>query len=120
MRAAMVIAAFRSTSRTRPVAWLLALALWLPAAQWAAATHALLHLDASAGASREQPADLPAGCDLCVVAAAAIGGAAPPSGASLSLFPPAPAAQPSERDVVASAAAPAHPYQSRAPPFLPA
>ena len=119
MRAAMVIAAFRSTSRTRPVAWLLALALWLPAAQWAAATHALLHLDASAGASREQPADLPAGCDLCVVAAA-IGGAAPPSGAALPLFSPVPAAQPSERNVVARAAAPAHPYQSRAPPVLPA
>ena len=117
MRAAMVLASFRSALRTRPFAWLLALALWLPAAQWAAATHALLHLDASAGQSREQPAHLPGACDLCVVAVA-VGGAAPPSGAALPLLAPAPAAQPSDRDVVARAAASAHPYQSRAPPSL--
>jgi hypothetical protein len=117
MRTAMGFAALRSQLRSHRFAWLLALLLWLPVAQWAAATHALLHLHASVSDERELPAHLPGSCDLCVVAAV-VGGAAP--------LPEAPAAhvaaieqvRPQSVRAAAVLAAPAVPYQSRAPPSL--
>jgi len=119
----MEFAALRSAARTRRFAWLLALALWLPVAQWTAATHALLHLHPATGSQgtaddeRRQPAQLPGPCDLCVVAAA-IGGAAP-----LAAAPSMPVAQvagdpPAYRPALAPLAAPALAYRSRAPPAL--
>ena len=123
MRAAMEFAALRSAARTRRFAWLLALALWLPVAQWTAATHALLHLHAATGTQgagedeRRQPAQLPTPCDLCMVAAA-IGGAAPlpatPSVLVANAVGEAPAFHP--RPVLL--AAPTLAFRSRAPPAL--
>jgi hypothetical protein len=119
----MEFAAFRSAVRTRRFAWLLALALWLPVAQWSAATHALLHLHAATGTQgaaddeRRQPAQLPGPCDLCVVAAA-IGGAAPlPDAASVPVTQVA-GDPPVHRPASALFPAPALAYRSRAPPAL--
>ena len=118
----MEFAALRSAVRTRRFAWLLALALWLPVAQWTAATHALLHLHAAAGTQgaadeRRQPAQLPGPCDLCVVAAA-IGGAAPlPAAHGVPLAQVA-GDPPAYLPQAALFAAPALAYRSRAPPAL--
>jgi hypothetical protein len=119
----MEFAALRSAVRSRRFAWLLALAFWLPVAQWTAATHALLHLHAAAGTQgapddeRRQPAQLPGPCDLCVVAAA-IGGAAPlPAATSVAVAQGAGDA-PAYNPPPALLAAPALAYLSRAPPAL--
>lgn len=119
----MEFAALRSAVRTRRFAWLLALALWLPVAQWTAATHALLHLHAATGTQgaaedeRRQPAQLPGACDLCVVAAA-IGGAAPlPDAPSVPVAPIA-GNPPEHRPAPALFAVPALAYRIRAPPAL--
>jgi len=107
----------RSPDRFRPFAWLLlAFALWLPAAQWVAATHAQRHLHQDAGDGYEPPAQLPGYCGVCLDAAA-IGGAAP-----LPASPPAPPTLPPHAPpLVALAegldAEPSLPYSSRAPPF---
>jgi hypothetical protein len=118
----MAFAVLRSAARTR-FAWLLALALWLPVAQWSAATHALLHLQAgtstqaAGGEDRQQPAQQAGPCDLCVVAAA-IGGTAP-----LPVPPEAPVLQ-ATAEAAADLplppfdAAPLLAYRSRAPPSL--
>jgi len=114
----MIFAALRSlVHRRRSLAWLLALLLWLPVAQWAAASHALLHVAASAADNGERPAHLPASCETCVVAAA-ISGAAPTSPPAIAILPrlhhatpPAPV-EPGAWLLFA-----AH-YRSRAPPSL--
>ena len=117
MRAAMGLAAFRSALRRHHFGWLLAFALWLPVAQWAAATHAMLHLHASVSDEQRDPAPhLPGNCDLCIVAAA-LGSVAPGPAAT----PPAagfavqetPAFLPPPQHL----AAPARFYASRAPPL---
>ncbi|MVQ28628.1 hypothetical protein [Ramlibacter pinisoli] len=113
----MTLAAFRRTLRSHPLGWLLVLALWLPAAQWAAATHALLHLQsASAGSDRQAPAHLPIQCDLCAVAAV-VGGAAPASAAPAALPPAPPLAQPSFQPAPAPRPVAIAAYRSRAPPL---
>jgi hypothetical protein len=102
--------------RCRRFAWLLALALWLPVAQWVAATHFLQHLHTSAGDEREQPAQLPASCETHLIAAAISGGAPLPAAP-----PPLPALPPHAlpRLAVADGVAtrPHLPYRSRAPPL---
>ncbi|MDB5897309.1 MAG: hypothetical protein JWP22_1599 [Ramlibacter sp.] len=112
----MNLASLRRLLASRRGAWLLAWALCLPVAQWATATHALLHLQSVAAERGDKPAPLPVNCDLCV-AAAAIGGAAP--------LPPPPALAPILLPH-AQAMAPALPehflafaraYRSRAPPL---
>lgn len=118
IRAAMPLAAFRSLLRNHRFGWVLALALWLPVAQWAAATHTLLHLHASVSDAQRDPAPhLPVSCDLCVVAAAlgnvAPGPAAMPHAPDLSLGR-APVFLPPAQHF----AAPARFYASRAPPLL--
>ncbi|NML42187.1 hypothetical protein HHL11_00400 [Ramlibacter sp. G-1-2-2] len=114
----MTLAAFRRNLRHRPWAWLLVLALWLPAAQWASATHALLHLHAAASATdRDTPLHLPSSCDLCVVAAA-VGGAAPAPAAFAVLPVPLPEAQPQAPAAQVLRAVDLPAYRSRAPPFL--
>jgi hypothetical protein len=91
--------------RCRRFAWLLALALWLPVAQWVAATHFLQHLHTSAGDEREQPAQLPASCETHLIAAAISGGAPPPH------------ALPQVAVADGVATPPYLPYRSRAPPL---
>lgn len=115
----MVLQALRSAVRSRRFAWLLALALWLPAAQWAAATHALLHLHDSVVVDHEAGGDpaahLPGNCDLCIVAAALGSGAAATEGLQ-AFAQTVPAARPAWHAVAAPAGPPALPYRSRAPP----
>lgn len=113
----MATTPFRRSIRPRHVAWLLALVLWLPVAQWAAATHALLHLHASVNDQRDPPAHLPQGCDTCVVAAVIGGGAPLPAALPPVFAPPQRHAQPlspaqhSARETALLA------YRSRAPPL---
>lgn len=114
----MTLAALRRTLRHRPWAWLLALAFWLPAAQCAAAAHALLHLQSAAETDRcDLSGDLPGPCDLCVVAAS-MGGTAPPPQAPAALPPLPPVGHVHARAGTAprAFAAPAD-YDSRAPPL---
>lgn len=108
-------ALFRPTL-PRGLAWLLALALWLPAAQLVATAHAFRHLHAISVPDRSPDEPLPAACDLCVVAAA-ITAAAPPA-AALPVLPPAlPHAQPAAPIPAGERVAASTPYRSRAPPF---
>lgn len=101
----------------RRLAWLLWLALVLPAAQVAASWHALSHTAAMAGTDADAKHALhQTQCDLCLVAAAVASGALPVATPAL----PGPAAR---HDVVHAAvdsvwqAPPAQAYLSRAPPF---
>jgi hypothetical protein len=118
----MAFAVLRSAARTR-FAWLLALAFWLPVAQWSAATHALLHLQAgssrqaAAEQDRQQPAQQSGPCDLCVVAAA-IGGAAPLPTAAVTPVLQAAGEAAADRPLPPLAAHPVLAYRSRAPPSL--
>jgi len=114
----MRFAALRShLHRPRSLAWLLALLLWLPVAQWAAASHALLHLPAAGASDGERPAHLPSPCDTCVVAAA-IGGAAPQSAPAIAILPRPPQARPHAPAAPGALPLFAAAYRSRAPPSL--
>ncbi len=120
----MALAAMQPTrSRTlspRRFAWLLWLALLLPIAQLAATSHLLAHAgaDASAAADARQAPPHAAHCDLCLLAAAVGGGAAPTGSPSLR-HPRARHAAPQSARYRVRAAAPAHAYRSRAPPLVP-
>jgi hypothetical protein len=103
--------------RCRPFAWLLAFALWLPVAQWVAATHVLQHLNAGADEESERPAQLPHVCEICLEAAAISGGAPLPA-AVAALPAPAPHALPQVAIADGVTAATQLPYRSRAPPLL--
>jgi hypothetical protein len=113
----MVLASLRRLIAARQLAWLLAFALWLPLAQWLAATHALLHLHASVAEEADRPAHLPESCDTCVVAATLAGAAPavdcpavlPRRGARVQPLAPAPGELPQSHRAG---------YRSRAPPFL--
>ena len=107
----------RTFLRNRRFTWLLALVLWLPLAQLAAATHALAHLHAAYDIGREAPAQLPASCDNCIDAAA-IGGGAPPPALPAAPVLVLPSAAPFCALPAVAAAAPTLAYRSRAPPFL--
>jgi hypothetical protein len=112
----MAFATIRRLIRSRQARWLLVLALaWLPAAQWAASAHALLHLRGVS--TSDTPGHLPAAGGLCLVAASVGGGGAPPAQVSTPVPPPAPQAiaiAPTSRFVSLATAAP---YRSRAPPL---
>ena len=112
----MTFASVRRLLASGRCAWMLAWALCLPLAQWAGSVHALQHLRPVVAEDREQPAQLPQACDLCL-AAAAIGGGAPlPSPSALApvvLPQQLPAAAP----VARYAAPPPRYYASRAPPL---
>lgn len=112
----MAFATIRRLIRSRQARWLLVLALaWLPAAQWAASAHALLHLRGVS--TSDTPGHLPAACELCLVAASIGGGGAPPAQVTTPLSPPAPQvldAEPASPFVSIAAAAR---YHSRAPPL---
>jgi hypothetical protein len=113
----MGLASVRRLIASRRLGWVLALALWLPMAQWAVATHTLLHLHAVAQDS-EGPAHLPESCDTCVVAATLVG-AAPPATSSPPLAPPPAGAQPlPDGALLLPRPTPAAAYDSRAPPSL--
>jgi hypothetical protein len=112
----MNLAALRRLLASRRCAWLLAWALCLPLAQWATATHALLHLQAATADGSDKPAQLPVNCDVCVVGAA-IGGAAPlpaPPAFTAIALPQAPAVA---RDAAGHLPAFSRAYRSRAPPL---
>jgi hypothetical protein len=114
----MTLASLRRNLHSRhALAWVLLLALWLPAAQWAAAAHALFHLQGSVAHNVERPAHLPSPCDTCIVAAA-LGGAAPATEAHAPLPPDLPQAAPQPPATSFVLPAPPAPYRSRAPPFL--
>jgi hypothetical protein len=112
----MTLAHLRRTLRIRPWAWLLVLAVWLPAAQWVAATHVLVHLQAARSADRGD-VGLAAGCDLCVAAAAVTGSAPAPAApvAALPVLPPQ--AQPGPVAARPPFLLPLLAYRSRAPPL---
>jgi hypothetical protein len=116
----MPLACFRRMIRSGHFAWLLALVLWLPAAQWAAASHALLHLQSASQPSpdndNDRPAHLAAACGTCLVAAG-LGCAAPPSNPQATLLPRPPVAQPLAPAALVVALAPPASYRSRAPPL---
>jgi hypothetical protein len=116
----MLPATFQRLLRARGPALLLAWALCLPFAQWASATHALLHLHSVASEQSEAPEELPAFCDLCVVAAT-LDGAAPLPVANLPAALALPAAPPAlDAAAPPPPAAPFTAFHSRAPPSLPA
>jgi hypothetical protein len=115
----MVLETLRRLLRARGHAWLLAWALCLPLAQWACATHALLHLHAVASEDRDAPAQMPAFCDTCVVAAV-IGGAAPLPVAGLPVAAPIAQAAPELRTAAPPRTSPFLAFRTRAPPSLPA
>ena len=100
------------------MAWLLWLALLLPLAQTAASWHVLSHVDSGQAAEPdEQQAIHQAHCELCLSAAALIGGAplvSPPATPALRVL-----AQAFSAELQGVAWTPAaHAYESRAPPFL--
>ena len=99
--------------------WVLWLAFLLPLAQLGAAVHGYAHLQDPARTSSSDK-HLPAACDACVAAAVVGAGAAPAPDAP---FAPAAAlehAAPRHFSIAFAASADAAPYQSRAPPALPA
>jgi hypothetical protein len=101
----------------RRLLWSLLLAFLLPLAQVAAAAHELSHVRApSEAGSKSAPAV--AHCDLCAVAAAISGGAAPSTAPVLAL-PQAAAATPVRPAPAAHIAQAFHAFSSRAPPSLP-
>jgi hypothetical protein len=112
----MNFASLRRLIASRRCAWLLAWALCLPVAQWAMATHGLLHLQSVAAGSDEQPAQLPVYCDICVVGAA-IGGAAPLPAPPAVVPIVLPHAQPVAHTVPQHFLAFARGYRSHAPPL---
>ena len=112
----MTFTAVRRLITSHRCAWLLIFALWLPGAQLAAATHALVHLYATDIGDPDLADQAPSTCELCVVASAVSGGGAashPP--ALIGLEPAALAvfflthAAPVSRPALA--------YRSRAPPL---
>ena len=113
----MALASLRRLIASRQLGWLLALAFWLPMAQWAVATHTLLHLHASVSEGTEGLAQLPDSCDTCVVAAT-LAGAAP----AATFIPPLPlphaAVQPPAARALPLPPPPRAAYASRAPPAL--
>lgn len=100
----------------RHFAWLLALALWVPVAQWVAATHLLVHLQEALAAAEPEPDGLSA-CDTCVVAAALHAAAPPPATAPASPPPEARVLRLPATTADVAAATPLG-YRSRAPPAL--
>jgi hypothetical protein len=102
----------------RHMVWLLWLALLLPLAQTAAGWHVLSHLSSGQAAEPdEQQAVHQAHCELCLSAAALIGGA--PLASLPNLFHPRVMAEVLAADVRSVASMPAvRAYESRAPPFL--
>ena len=102
----------------RHMAWLLWLALLLPLAQTAANWHILSHANSEpANALDDQQAVHQAHCELCLSAAALIGGA--PLAPLPNLFHPRAMAAVLAADVRGVASMPAaRAYESRAPPFL--
>ena len=107
----------RLLNRRRSLAWLLALVLWLPVAQWAAATHFLLHLPSAALDESERAAHPPGSCNTCVVAAAMLG-AAPAAEFTAPATPRFAQVQAPAFDAAAAPPPQRAPYHSRAPPLL--
>ena len=98
----------------RHLAWLLWLAFLLPLAQGVAAAHAVSHADVRGDVDGK--ALHGSHCDLCLSAAAVVGGALPGHAPALRV-PAAEHEAPQESSIGAWVAAPAHRYRSRAPPF---
>jgi len=102
----------------RHMVWLLWLALLLPLAQTAASWHVLSHVDSGQAAEPDEQQSIhQAHCELCLSAAAVIGGAplaTPPATPALRVLAQAFSA---ELQGVARTST-AHSYESRAPPFL--
>ena len=115
----MVLENVRRLLRSRGPAWLLAWALCLPFAQWVSATHALLHLHSVAVDDRDAPAQMPAFCDTCVVAAT-IGGAAPLPLVDLPVAVPFAHAKPQAWRSALPYSTSFPSFRARAPPSLPA
>ena len=97
--------------------WILVLALLLPLGQVASTIHLLTHLH---GGQRtgQLDADHDDHCDLCVAAAAVLGGAPEVQGVGVAPLLPLPVPHPAaDVQTLWSGIAPAH-YLSRAPPSL--
>jgi hypothetical protein len=100
----------------RRFTWLLWLGLLLPAAQVAAACHALSHTsDIVSGPADGKQAPHASHCDLCL-AAAAIAGGAPLGATPVFVHPPLRHTMPQERVADVWLALPVRAYRSRAPP----
>ena len=106
----------RLMQRPRGVAWLLALVLWLPVAQWAAAAHGLLHLPSASLDESDRAAHPPGSCNTCVVAAAMLGAAPAPEFSPPDALRPAPSPRADPQPALAPPPQRA-PYLSRAPPL---
>lgn len=103
-------------ARVRSWTWLLVFAVWWSLAQLAVSAHVLQHVNAQAQ-QRDNPAQLPGPCDVCVVAAA-IGGAAPPAVTAVPLLATVGHTEPEGPRGVHHGAREWPAYRSRAPPFL--
>jgi hypothetical protein len=99
------------------LAWVLALALLLALAQFAAGQHRLAHALADGANPAKQAAHL-ATCDLCL-AAAAVGSAATAPEVALPPMPPLRHAAPQAERPALRLAPPARHYLIRAPPNAP-
>lgn len=120
----MELARLRAHAHKR-FAWLLALVLWLPAAQTFAALHVLSHAQTAQTAQTAQAdtADVThlvgqKVCDACL-AAMAIAGGVPPVESFNYLQIAGPDTAPRVEWVQAFFAVPAQVYESRAPPLTP-
>jgi hypothetical protein len=100
----------------RRLLWSLLLALLLPLAQVAAAAHELSHVQGTTEAGSKS-APVAAHCDLCVVAAAISGGAAP-SAAPVLALPDFASAVPVRPAPAAHIPQAFHAFSPRAPPSL--
>lgn len=117
----MELARLRAHAHQR-FAWLLALVLWLPAAQTFAALHVLSHAQ-TVQTAQADTADIThlvgqKVCDVCL-AAMAIAGSAPPVESFNYLQIAGPDTAPQAEWFQAFFAIPAQVYESRAPPITP-
>jgi len=98
---------------TRRLLLALLLAFVLPLAQVAAAAHEVSHVQGS----KDQSAPVAVHCDLCAVAAAVSGGAAPSANAAVAPPTITAGAASASRDLIPPTSESAAPFESRAPPF---
>jgi DUF2946 family protein len=113
----MSLQALRRWIARHPLSWVLGLALALGGAQFAATAHAYTHVATAASAHDDPHATAGHDCPTCLMAAA-LGGAAPASTATVLVAPlvAGPAVAPAEHSFTPRVTLP---YASRAPPAPP-
>ena len=100
----------------RRLSWLLWMVLLIPMLQSVETMHLFSHVHVAQAQTDAQPPVPDDSCDLCLGAAAMLGGA--PLAAAASLMPPQALHEPTHFDLSGTVlAAPLRAYNSRAPPF---